>query len=74
MTDTQWEQAKAAFNSQAHEALAMAAAARKNYDVAFTEFKTAIALSTPQTLPRRRGSARCTSRRRSTTMRSRSWM
>jgi tetratricopeptide (TPR) repeat protein len=47
MSDEQWTQAKAIFNSQAHEALAMAAAVRKNYDLAITEYKTALELSKP---------------------------
>ncbi len=42
VTDEQWTQAKADFAAQAHEALALAAMARKNYPAAITEFKTAV--------------------------------
>jgi len=46
--DEQWEGAKKDFTSQAHEALALAAMARKKYEVAIAEFKTAIeGASTP---------------------------
>lgn len=48
VTDEQWNQAKADFTAQAHEALALAAMARKNYPAAIEEFKTAVASgSTP---------------------------
>jgi len=40
--DDQWEAAKKDFTAQAHEALALAALARKKYDVAIAEFKLAI--------------------------------
>ncbi len=40
--DDQWEAAKKDFTAQAHEALGLAALARKNYDVAIAEFKLAI--------------------------------
>jgi tetratricopeptide (TPR) repeat protein len=46
VTDEQWTQVKADFAGQAHEALALAAMARKNYPAAITEFKTAIESST----------------------------
>jgi len=42
VTDEQWEQAKADFSSQAHEALGLVALVRKNYNVAVEEFKKAI--------------------------------
>lgn len=42
LTDDQWAGAKKDFNAQAHEDLGMAATVRKKYDVAITEFKTAI--------------------------------
>jgi tetratricopeptide (TPR) repeat protein len=42
LTDDQWEGAKKDFASQAHEDLGMAATVRKKYDVAITEYKTAI--------------------------------
>ncbi len=42
VTDEQWTAAKADFTAQAHEALALAAMARKNYPVAIAEFKTAL--------------------------------
>lgn len=41
ITDEQWEGARKDFLSQAHEALALSAMARKKYDVAIAEFKTA---------------------------------
>ena len=48
LTDDQWTAAKKDLISQSHEALAMAAMARKKYDVAITEFKTAVeGASTP---------------------------
>lgn len=47
LTDEQWAQAKGTFNSQAHEALAMAAMARKNNDAAIAEFKIAVESSNP---------------------------
>jgi tetratricopeptide (TPR) repeat protein len=47
MSDEQWTQAKAIFNSQAHEALGIAAAVRKNYDLAITEYKAAVELAKP---------------------------
>ena len=42
LTDEQWEGAKKDFDAQAHEALALGAMARKKYDVAIAEFKTAL--------------------------------
>lgn len=42
ITDEQWAGAKKDFIAQAHQALGMAAMARKKYDVAITEFKTAV--------------------------------
>jgi len=42
LTDEQWEEAKKDFRAQAHEALGLAGMARKKYDVAIAEFKTAI--------------------------------
>jgi len=42
LTDEQWAGAKKDFAAQAHAALAMGAMARKKYDVAESEFKTAI--------------------------------
>jgi tetratricopeptide (TPR) repeat protein len=42
LTDEQWTAAKKDLTAQAHEALGLAAMARKKYDVAITEFKTAI--------------------------------
>ncbi|MGE5568382.1 MAG: tetratricopeptide repeat protein [Rhodospirillales bacterium] len=45
VTDDQWNQAKADFKAQAHEAMGMAAIARKNYPAAITELKTAIEMS-----------------------------
>ena len=42
LTDEQWEAAKKDFASQAHEALGLAALARKKYDVTIAEFKTAL--------------------------------
>ncbi len=42
ITDEQWTDAKKDFVAQAHEAFGMAALARKKYDVAVTEFKTAV--------------------------------
>lgn len=42
LTDEQWESAKKDFAAQAHEAVALAAMVRKKYDVAVTEFKTAV--------------------------------
>lgn len=41
ITDEQWDAAKKDFMAQAHEALGMSAMARKKYDVAVTEFRTA---------------------------------
>lgn len=40
--DDQWEAAKKDFTAQAHEALGLAAMARKKYDIAIAEFKLAI--------------------------------
>jgi tetratricopeptide (TPR) repeat protein len=40
--DEQWEAAKKDFTAQAHEALGLAALARKKYDVAIAEFKLAV--------------------------------
>lgn len=45
VTDDQWNQAKGDFKAQAHEAMGVAAMARKNYPAAITEFKTAIEVS-----------------------------
>jgi tetratricopeptide (TPR) repeat protein len=42
ITDDQWAAAKKDFESQAHEALALAAMARKKFDVAIPEFKAAV--------------------------------
>jgi tetratricopeptide (TPR) repeat protein len=42
LTDEDWTRAKTEFTAQAHEAMALAAMARKNYPVAITEFKTAL--------------------------------
>jgi tetratricopeptide (TPR) repeat protein len=42
ITDEQWAGAKKDFIAQAHQALGMAAMARKKYDVAIAEFKIAI--------------------------------
>lgn len=42
LTDEQWENAKKDFTAQAHEALALAAMARRKHDVAIAEFKTAL--------------------------------
>lgn len=42
LTDEQWAAAKKDMMSQGHEALGMAAMARKKYDVAATEFKTSV--------------------------------
>lgn len=42
LTDEQWASAKKDMQAQGHEALGLAAMARKKYDVAITEFKTAI--------------------------------
>jgi tetratricopeptide (TPR) repeat protein len=44
ITDAQWTQAKNEYLAQAHEALGYAAKARKNRDVAISEFKLAIDL------------------------------
>jgi tetratricopeptide (TPR) repeat protein len=46
ITDEQWEVAKKDLIGQSHEALALAAMARKKYDVAISEFNTAITTST----------------------------
>jgi len=43
VTDEQWVQGKKEYVAQAHEALGFAATARKNFDTAITELKTAIA-------------------------------
>lgn len=51
--DPQWETAKKDYAAQAHEALGMSAMTRKKYDVAITEFKTAVdsaATQEPRTL------------------------
>jgi predicted negative regulator of RcsB-dependent stress response len=40
--DEQWLQVKKEYNSEAHQALGLAASVRKNYDVAITEMKMAI--------------------------------
>jgi len=45
LTDEQWAGAKKDFEAQAHEALGLAAMARKKYDVAITEFKIAVEAS-----------------------------
>jgi tetratricopeptide (TPR) repeat protein len=42
MTDEQWDALKKDDTARAHQALAMVAMVRKNYDVAVTEFKTSI--------------------------------
>ncbi len=42
LTDDQWNAAKKDFSAQAHEALGLTAMVRKKYDVAATEFKTAM--------------------------------
>ena len=42
VTEEQWTAAKKDFQAQGHEALAMAAVARKKFDVAITEFKAAL--------------------------------
>ncbi len=42
LSDEQWENFKGQMASDAHEALAMVATTRKNYDQAISEFKTAI--------------------------------
>ena len=42
MTDEQWTAAKKDMEAQAHQSMGMIAMARKKYDVAITEFKTAI--------------------------------
>jgi len=47
ITDDQWKQAQGAFMSQAHEALAMAAGVRKNYDGAIQEFQASLSASNP---------------------------
>ncbi|SRR5260370_18964735 len=48
VTDDQWNAAKKDYISQGHEALAMSAMVREKYDVAVTEFKTAVdGASTP---------------------------
>jgi tetratricopeptide (TPR) repeat protein len=46
ITDEQWEAAKKDFNSQAHEAFAMAAMARNQPDKAIEEFKVSMASAT----------------------------
>jgi tetratricopeptide (TPR) repeat protein len=45
LPDEQWEGFKGMMASDAHEALAMAATTRKNFDQAITEFKTALTVS-----------------------------
>jgi tetratricopeptide (TPR) repeat protein len=45
VTDEQWEAAKKAYTAEAHNYLGMAALVRKKYDVAATEFKTAVDLT-----------------------------
>ena len=45
LTDEQWAAAKKDLESQGHEALGMAAMARKKYDVAEVEYKTAVDMS-----------------------------
>jgi tetratricopeptide (TPR) repeat protein len=42
ISDAQWDTAKKDYNAQAHEALGMIADARKKYDVAANEYKTAL--------------------------------
>ena len=42
LTDDQWTAAKKDFAAEAHAALGMGAMVRKKYDVAESEFKTAI--------------------------------
>src|SRR5437879_5256100 len=43
ITDDQWNEAKKQYTAQGHEALGYAAMARKNYDVAISEMKLALA-------------------------------
>jgi tetratricopeptide (TPR) repeat protein len=45
VTDPQWEEAKKSYTAEAHNYLGMAALTRKKYDVAATEFKTAVDLT-----------------------------
>jgi tetratricopeptide (TPR) repeat protein len=45
VTDEAWAQAKKDFVSQAHEALALVAVARKDFDTAIAEFKTSVEMS-----------------------------
>ncbi len=45
LPDAQWNQIKADFTAEAHDALALVAMVRKNYDGAISEFKTAVSLS-----------------------------
>jgi len=48
VTDAQWDTAKKDYNAQSHEALGMIADVRKKYDVAATEYKTALdGMATP---------------------------
>jgi tetratricopeptide (TPR) repeat protein len=47
LPDEQWTQAKGVFNAQAHEALAVAAMVRKNYDTAIAELKASLESSKP---------------------------
>ncbi|MBS1872453.1 MAG: hypothetical protein JSU00_04510 [Acidobacteria bacterium] len=47
LTDAQWEEAKKDLMAQAHSILGTAALVRKKYDVAITEYKTAVDASTP---------------------------
>ncbi len=42
ITDDQWNTAKKELNAQVHESLGLSAMVRKKYDVAVTEFKTAL--------------------------------
>lgn len=48
VTDEQWEAAKKDYLAQAHEALGMAAVARKKYDVAIEEFNKSISTAAQQ--------------------------
>lgn len=47
LPDDQWVEAKKQLTAQAHEVLGTSAMARKKYDVAVTEYKTAVDASTP---------------------------
>jgi len=47
LTDEQWVEAKKGLVAQAHEIIGTSAMVRKKYDVAITEFKTAVDASSP---------------------------